>query len=441
MSPNKSFNPTARRCPQRLRHGQVRRILRIEIPYGEEGMIVEVEDSRVAGVFEANHVSAGDEFEILKYALANPVGCLSLPCFLKDTSEILVIVNDATRPTPTARVLQAIYNSLKTVKIQFLIATGAHRPPAENEYREIFGKYLDEFRPVIHVHNARTIDDMVFVGRTQRGTDLYINKMVMEAKKIIVIGSVEPHYFAGYTGGRKAFLPGTAAYKTIEQNHKLALKPDSKSLVLEGNPVHEDMQEAFEVISKAKDIFSIMVVLDKNQRIFSAQTGSIDESFKAAVEKAREVFVINIPEKTDIVVTVARHPLDIDLYQSQKALDNGWQILKPGGIIILVSKCRCGIGDDTFLNLLTSCRNPKEVHEKIEEGYVLGYHKAAKMAEVMQHGDVYGVTGLPDGVLHNSFILPFPSLQKALDQALEIKGKEARVIFFLDGAMTVPALE
>jgi lactate racemase len=403
-------------------------------------MIVEVEDHRVAGVFEANRITTNDELQTLKQAIAEPLNSLSLPGFLKGAEEVLVIVNDATRPTPTARVIQAIYSSLKTVNLRFLIATGAHRAPTGDEYKDILGTFLEEFRSIIHVHNARADKDMVFAGRTKRGTELYINKLVYEAQKIVVIGSVEPHYFAGYTGGRKAFLPGAAAYKTIEQNHKLALEPDSKSLVLEGNPVHEDMQEAFEIISKGKDIFSIMAVLDKNQHIFAARAGAMEDSFRAAVEKAKEVFVVRIPAKTDIVVTVARHPLDIDLYQSQKALDNGWQALKPGGVIILVSKCRCGIGDQPFFNLLSSCRTPKEVHKKIEERYVLGYHKAAKMAEVMQHGEVYGVTGLPEQVLRESFILPFSSLQKALDRALEVKGKSAGVLFFLDGAMTVPAI-
>jgi lactate racemase len=413
----------------------------VEVPYGEEGLKVEIDEKRVAGIFGANDVASGNEAEIIRRAIDSPVNSKSLASFLKGDPEILFIVNDGTRPTPTSRVLDVIYKDLKQSKVKFIIATGAHRPPTEDEYKQIFGQFLEECRPRIFVHKARNDGDMVYVSKTSRGTEVYINKIVAEAKKIVVIGSVEPHYFAGYTGGRKAFLPGTTGYKTIEQNHKLALNTSSKSLALDGNPVHDDMQDAFEIISKGKQIFSIMTVLDKDQRTYAASAGDMTDSFKAAAEKAKEAFVVKIPGKTDIVVTVARHPLDIDLYQSQKAIENGKLALKAGGTIILVSKCRCGIGDETFLKLLASCSKPEEVYKKIEDGYVLGYHKAAKLAEISQTSEIYGVTSLSDEIIRSALITPFPSLQEALDQALRLKGKNARVLFFLDGAMTVPSLE
>jgi nickel-dependent lactate racemase len=262
--------------------------------------------------------------------------------------------------------------------------------------------------------------------------------MAVNAHKIVIIGSVEPHYFAGYTGGRKSFLPGIAAYRTIEQNHKLALKASAKALSLEGNPVHEDMEDAILTV-KEKEVFSIMTVLDRNERIYAATAGDITESLKAAIDKAHQVFSVEIKEKADIVVAVAPYPMDIDLYQSQKALDNGKFALNDNGILILVSKCRMGVGSDTFIKLLSSCRSPQETLDKIDKEFKLGYHKAAKMAEIARWAQMWAVTSLDDELLKSVFITPFHTLQEAIDKAITIKGEE-RILFLMNASLTVPKL-
>ena len=167
---------------------------------------------------------------------------------------------------------------------------------------------------------------MVLLGRSKSGTEMRINRRGVDAHKIVIISSVEPHYFAGYTGGRKSFLPGIASYETIEQNHKLALRPEACALKLKGNPVHEDMVDALSVVKK--DIFVINTVLDKNHRIYAATAGDIDTSLERAIVKANDVFISKIPEKTDIVVSVVKFPADIDLYQAQKGIDNAKYALR-----------------------------------------------------------------------------------------------------------------
>ena len=413
----------------------------VAVPYGKGKMEVEIDQARVAGIIEANNVTLSDESETVRKAIENPVNSKSLSEFLADARDVLFIVNDATRPTPTARVLEIIYDMIKPLDVKFIVATGAHRAPTEEECCQIFGRCYEEFRSHIFVHDARADKDMVYIGTSRNGTEMYINRLGVEAHKIVVIGSVEPHYHAGYTGGRKAFLPGIASFKTIEQNHALALKPKAKSLSLEGNPVHEDMIDALGTI-KSKEIFAIMTVLDKNHRVYAATAGNIEDSLTVATVKAKEVFAVRLKEKADIVVSVARFPMDIDLYQSQKALENGKHALKEGGILILVSKCRSGIGDDTFARLLSACATPAKCLKRISEGYVLGYHKAAKMAEIGLWAKMYGVTDLPDELISSLFMTPFHSLQEALDKALETVNKsDARVLFFLDGGMTVPLLD
>ncbi len=409
----------------------------IKVPYGKNKKIdINVKDKCISGIVKPNRVSIDDEFQTIKDAISNPFNSKNFHDFLKDSKNVLFIVNDGTRPTPTAKVLDIIYDDIKDHNIKFIVATGIHRAPTKDEYYQIFGKYYQEFKDVIFAHDSKKEEDMVYLGKSKNGTEMIINKMGIEADKIVVIGSVEPHYFAGYTGGRKAFLPGIASYKTIEQNHKLALSPKAKSLTLKGNPVHEDFIDALKTVKK--DIFAIMTVLDQDHKIYAATSGNINDSFTAAIDKANDVFAVKIKEKADIVVSVAKYPMDIDLYQSQKAIDNAKLALKKDGILILVSKCRDGIGHDTFVKLMSSCNNPKEVIKKIEKEYVIGYHKAAKMAEIASWAQMWGVTDLPHDVLRKIFIEPYDSLQVAIDNALNLKWNNAKILFLMDGSMTIP---
>jgi nickel-dependent lactate racemase len=414
--------------------------MQIDVPYGKDGsMSATISDDIKVGFLEANDVEIKNEDEAIINSIANPINSKNFKDFLSDAKQVLVIVNDATRPTPTQKVLDVIFDDLSQTQFNFIIATGAHRGPTEEEYLQIFGPYYEKIKGNIIVHDARKEEDQVFLGTSSNGTEMYVNKAGVEADKFIIISSVEPHYFAGYTGGRKSFLPGIAGYKTIEQNHKLALVPEACALSLEGNPVHEDMMDAIKTVKQ--EIFSIMTVLDKHHKVYATCAGHIHDSFHAAIDKANEVFAAPLKEKADIVVSVVKFPQDIDLYQAQKGIDNAKLALKENGIMILVAKCRCGIGGKAFADLLGSCKTPKEALDKIEQGYVLGYHKAAKMAEIGLWAQMWGVTDVEPDVISKLFITPFSDLQAAIDKAIEEKGKDASVLFLMDGGLTVPMVK
>jgi nickel-dependent lactate racemase len=337
-------------------------------------------------------------------------------------------------------VLDLLVDDLEGVRVDFMVATGIHRAPTEDEYIQIFGEsHYRRFKDHIHAHDARKSEDMVFLGKSKNGTEMHINKLGVEAHKIAIISSVEPHYFAGFTGGRKSFLPGIAGYNTVEQNHKLALKPEAQALRLAGNPVHEDMIDALKTVEK--EVFAINTVLDKDHRVYAASAGDIHASLESAIGKAKEVFAAPIPDKADIAVSVVKCPGDIDLYQSQKGMDNAKHALRDGGILILVSRCPDGIGEKAFFDLLSSADSPAGALEKIGEGYKLGYHKAAKMAEIGQWAKTWLVSDLEPGLAEKIFIRTCTSLQGAIDDALAEKGKDASVLFLLDGGLIVPFVE
>ncbi|WP_305065034.1 nickel-dependent lactate racemase [Methanococcoides sp.] len=416
--------------------------MNVKIPYGKD--FVDIDVTIPHEVLSPNEPEVGDESSIILEALSDPVEKEPFEEFANNADKILVIVNDATRPTPTARVLEEVQDTLRShPDVKFIVATGAHRGPTEDEFRFIFGNLYDEFKDSIYVHDARKDEDMEYLGVSSNGTEMYINKMVREAVNILVIGSVEPHYFAGYTGGRKAFLPGVAGFKTIEMNHKHALSNKAQSLALEGNPVAEDMTDAMAVLNDL-NIFSIQTILTADHGLYAMAAGDLFKSFDAAVEKANEVFCTSATKKGNIVLTAAPYPMDIDLYQSQKALENGRLALEDGGIIIMVSKCRDGVGEDTFLNLLSSSATCEDVMEKTSQCYKLGFHKAARMAQIGTMAKMWAVSDLDDEILLRAKLEPQESIQKAFDKAvatIKAEGKEPYAIILPQGSLTIPLIE
>jgi nickel-dependent lactate racemase len=425
--------------------------VKIDIPYLDRFLPLEIPEESLLMVAEPNELEAeGTPAELVRRAVARPLAAdggagRSFTEFLAGARTALIIVNDATRPTPTAAMLDTLLPTLADrglgpEALTILVATGAHRGPTEEEYRQILGPHFDALRPRCAAHDARKDADLVDLGTTRNGTPIVLNRRLFEADRIIATGSVEPHYFAGFTGGRKAFLPGVAAFRTIEANHRLALSRSARSLALEGNPVHEDMMDALPLIKAP--VFALMTVLDKEQRVAAATAGDLMGSFYAAVDTAKRIFCVSIPAKADVVVSVAKFPMDIDLYQSQKAIDNGSAALADGGTLVLVSSCRDGIGDEAYAKLLASADTPAGAIEKIRAGYKLGYHKAAKMAEVSARARVAAVTELPAERLKSMFIEPVGSVQEAVDAALRSarsRGITApKVLVLPDGCVTVP---
>jgi lactate racemase len=412
--------------------------MKIEIPYGSAMDTVEVADKNIEQVIVPNSVQSADETETLRDAIFRPMKSPGLDAFLRDRKDILLVVNDATRPTPTKKIMEIIYPLLKGRNFKIIIATGSHRAPTEDEYDFIFGKLYGELKDRIHVHDAKK-SECFSLGKTRRGNDMMLNVLIRQADAIIPIGSIEPHYFAGYTGGRKSFMPGVASYDCITANHRLAISQAAQAMVLKGNPVAEEFDDAQKLLEKL-NIFAIMTVLDGEHGVYAAAAGDLKESFYSLLPKADEVFVVPIKRLADIVVTVALEPNDIDLYQSQKALDNGKTALKDGGIIILVSACRSGVGSQAFMDLLSSEKSCKAVIDKLDREYKLGYHKAGKMAEIGVKAQMWAVTPLDKNMIGKAHVRPFDSVSEAVAEALREKGPGAKVTFIMDGGLTIPRL-
>jgi nickel-dependent lactate racemase len=335
-------------------------------------------------------------------------------------------------------IISMIEPVIKDYDLKFIVALGSHRAPMNDEFIQIFGQYCNIYKDRILIHDANNNANLTFLGKTRMNTPVWLNSAIWEADKIIVINSVEPHYFAGFTGGRKSFLPGVAGLETITANHKLSLQPQAKTLALEGNPVNEDMNEIARMVPR--DVFSIQVVIDDNHKLFSIRYGDIFTSEEQAIEDAKKIFCVPIKEKADIVIALIQEPYDVNFYQSQKGMENAKLTLKDNGIMIVTSKCRKGVGDDEFIKTIASCKSPKEVIEKVSKDFKLGRHKSAKLAETMQWAEIWTVMPINDDVVKSIFMTPYSDINTALQKAIEKKGKDATILILPDASLTVPLI-
>jgi len=341
----------------------------------------------------------------------------------------LCLVNDATRPTRTRDVVENC-----RLKGDLLIATGAHDQPSDDEIRWITGNTVARDR--VSAHSA-TDSPCIDLGTTPRGTPVSINARVFDYERILIIGSVEPHYFAGYTGGRKGILPGVASFGTIEANHALYFEQGAEILRLSGNPVHLDMMDAVAMLDAP--ILTINMVLDAGNEILDIFCGELEACHAQAAKLAYSTYAIPLEQKSDTVITCAHYPMDIDLYQAQKALYNASLATKQGGTIVLVSKCRNGIGPRAFYDLMKSFDRPEDIIEYARQNYRLGFHKAASFARIQQDYRIVVVSDLAAAILRGIRLEACPPSR--LDKLLQDELRAGHNIACMpQGSITVPTI-
>jgi nickel-dependent lactate racemase len=423
--------------------------MRIDVPWSTGTTPVEVDARRVAGVLGANVERAEDPEAILRSALSRPGA--GLKEFLAEAgSPLLVVVNDATRPTPSADVLRVVRADLEEWlaatdrELAFVVATGTHRGALPEEIEHLLGAELAQAHAGrIFSHDSKDKERLVHIGRTERGTEIWVNRLLADARSVLLINSVEPHYFAGYTGGRKSLFPGLAGYDTVWANHKFSMDSGSETLVLAGNPVHEDLEDAMAIGVAGKEIYSIQMVLDKDHRIGFAAGGALDETFRSAIAVADKQFVLDIDRRYEVVVAVAPHPMDCNLYQTNKAIQSGALAVKDGGVLIVVSECTFGLGENqTLFDMLAAAKSPADALERADlEEYKLGVQQATRIAGILQRAEIWVVSSLKDEDVRAMFMRPFPDVQGAVDVALGKCGAHAQVLVLKEASITVPRVK
>lgn len=277
------------------------------------------------------------------------------------------------------------------------------------------------------------------MGYTSHNTPVDLFRVVAEADRRICLGNIEYHYFAGYSGGAKALMPGVSTRDAIQANHSMMVNENSYAGNIKTNPVRKDIDE----VAKFAGIdFIVNVVLDENKQIIRAVAGHYIDAHREGCRFLDSLYKVKISEKADIVITSpGGFPKDINLYQSQKALDNAKHAVKKRGIIILVASCKEGFGSKIFEQWILNSKKPEDLVKRIKSNFVLGGHKAAAIAMVLENCDIYLVSELENYVVQSMHFKPFHDLQGALDAAFFKMGKEAKVLMIPHGGSILPVIE
>ncbi len=336
----------------------------------------------------------------------------------------LVIINDHHRSTPSYKILKILPEIAPIHKIDCIaIATGSHEPPTKKEFNRLLRgneKHID-VRYVLHDSNS---EDMMYLGTTSRGTIVKVNPILLEYEQILAINSVEPHYFAGFTGGIKSIIPGMAALSTIEQNHSWAMDGAVGPTILKDNPLQLDLWEAASFLECS--LFGIQMV-SMQDNIFSVSSGKLKDAFSEAVDISKRVYTKKLEEPVDIVLSVIYPPLNYSLYQAQKGIENTRQVLNPGGEMILLASCKGGIGNTAFYDTLSKYKTLDQVLENLSrKNYSFGDHKAQKFASLAKNHKISIASELPQSVCKKVFADKFNI--SSLEEYLRNQSQEGKSI-------------
>ena len=410
------------------------------LPYGKTEICARIPTRNFLGTIEPKEKEGViDAKAEIKRALCHPIGTPRLNEIAKAGDKVAIVVDDATRSTPSHLMIVPMLDELneagvKDEDVTVIFGCGTHRPVTPEEQEALLGKEaLTRVKTVSHDHKA---EDQVFIGKTSHGTEVYVNKTFAEADIKVLAGDINLHYYAGYGGGRKGVLPAVSSSKTIQQNHALLLHPNAATGVLDGNPVHEDMTEAAEL---AKVDFILNIVTNSKNELVQAFAGDMKQAFLEGTKLVDEMYKVPIEQRANIVVVSAGgYPSDINMYQASKAIHNALDAVKRNGVIILAAECPEGHGNEVFCEWMDKFTDLKRVQKEVEKRFVLGGHKAYYLMKALQKATIILVSVLPDCYAVNTFKMRTArAMNDAIRDAFDIAGKNAKVYAMPHGGSTL----
>lgn len=414
------------------------------LPYGKTEVCARIPAQNFLGEIEPKEKpGVADPRAEVERALKEPIGTKKLSEIAKSGDKVAIVVDDATRATPSHLMVPPILDELhgagvKDEDVTIIFGCGTHRAVTPAEMKKLVGEEtLGRVKAISHDYKSK---DHVYLGKTSFGTKVYVNRTFAEANVRVLTGDVGLHYYAGYGGGRKSVLPAVSSAGTIQHNHAMLLHPKAKTGVLEGNPVHEDMMEAAKL---AKVDFVLNVVINRKQELVRAFAGDVEQAFHEGVKLVDEMCRVPIERRADIVVvSPGGHPFDIDLFQAYKGVDSALEAVKRGGVIVLVAECPEGHGNEVFYEWMIKFKDPREMEREIKRRFVLGGHKAYYLTKALQKVQIILVSTMPDYQAVNVFKLKTArAVNDALRDAFDIAGKNAKVWAMTHGNITLPVMK
>lgn len=422
--------------------------MQVRLAYGKTGLNLVLPDDANITVVENRYVPAlPDPIAALRDALRRPIQQKPLRELAKFGDSVAIIFSDITRPTPNHLILPAILAELDHIPPESILlcnALGTHRPNTPDELRRMLGDHLvDTYR--IEQNNAADQSTQVHLGKSSFGHDIWINRAYMQADVKILTGFIEPHFFAGFSGGGKAVMPGMAGQQTVFGNHDAGMiaNPNATWGVTHGNPIWEEAREA---ALMSNPNFLLNVTLNRDKQITGVFAGQLEAAHDTGIEFVHQSSMIPVAEPCDIVITTnSGYPLDLNLYQSVKGMSAAEQIVCPGGSIIIAAECSDGIPDHgLYGQLLREADSPAALFDSIMQASATRQDQwqAQIQARIQQKADVYVYTqNLTEQQIRDALLLPCVDIAQTVDMLRHKYGRDARIGILPEGPQTIPYLQ
>ncbi|SEA18773.1 Nickel-dependent lactate racemase [Eubacterium aggregans] len=421
--------------------------MHFSIPYGSTRLSLNLADEQIAGVLESNITdlkAEGSEDDIVVAAMAAPFGGKTLKEMAQGKKDATIIISDHTRPVPSKHIIPFMLKELREgnpdIDITLLVATGFHRLTVKEELVNKLGEKIVAEEKII-VHDSANADANVKIGVLPSGADLIINKVAAEADLLVAEGFIEPHFFAGFSGGRKSVLPGVSDRVTVLGNHCGAFiaSDHARTGILEGNPIHKDMKSAAQQANLA---YIVNTVIDEDKKVVAAFAGDPFTAHEAGCEFLRGYCKVDaIP--ADIVITSnGGAPLDQNMYQCVKSMTAAEASAGEDGVIILCAECADGTGGEGFYRALKDCESPAALMEEIlqvpqDQTKPDQWEYQIQARILMQHPVIYVSRPEMQQTIEEMKMIYAPDLPTAMAKAKEIKGDNAKFTVIPNGIAVI----
>jgi nickel-dependent lactate racemase len=419
----------------------------LNLDYGTTGLKVELPDERTTIIEPQDRPGAARPTELLIDAIRSPVTGPSLSKLIRAGQKVGISVCDITRAQPRRLMLEALFAEMPGIgpdDITLFIATGTHRANTRDELIEMLGTEIATNYRIV-CHDARDYSALIRAGDTKKGVPVFLNRQWLESDFKITTGFVEPHFFAGFSGGPKMVAPGLAGLETVLHLHDAPriAHPNATWGITEGNPIHDDVRE----ISGMTGVdFAVDVTLNRRKEITAAFAGQLFDEHAAACRQAKTNAMQAVDAAFDVVLTTnSGYPLDQNLYQSVKGMSAAAKIVKPGGTIICAAECRDGIPDHgAYKEILASCSSPQEMLDKVtapdyrqpDQWQVQVQAQIQLNARVLVKSD-----GLSDKKIRDAHFEPVTDVSEATRIALRDAGAGSTLCVLPQGPQTIPYLK
>jgi nickel-dependent lactate racemase len=419
--------------------------MKVKLAYGRGHLEIDLPEGRTTVIEPSHNPGLPEEKEAVFRALASPIAARPLREWIKPGDKVCIVFTDKTRATPNHRLIPWLLEFLKDIpreQITLLNSLGTHVPNSREELEILLTPEVVRNYRVIN-HDAETEDALVQFGTTRDGTPALISRELAEADVRIITGFIEPHFFAGFSGGVKGIMPGVAGLKTIVSNHgyKNIGDPSSTFGITEGNPLWEELRD---IALRVGPSFLLNVTLNEQRQITGVFAGDLIQAHKAGTEFVRRSAMQKVKAPFEVVVTTnSGYPLDLNLYQGVKGMSAGARILEHNGTLILACECREGIPSKSPLDqLLKMAKSPEEILTMLSTpGFVRPEQWQAQIQALIQRrAKVHLYSALPEAEVRSAFLTPCADIAATVKQRLEELGPNARVAVLPQGPLTIPYL-